>query len=75
MEGDGLDAARNVKIENRDLELWAEIPIFVVRKEGAPCPGFFFFCLHAFLRFLSQGQDFQSLRAKFWSLGLAFQSL
>ena len=34
MEGGGLDAARNVKIENRDLDFSAESLIFVLQEEG-----------------------------------------
>ena len=66
--GPPFRAARNVKIENRDLDFSAESLIFVLQEEGEARQGLS-------LAVFPLGQGFQSLVPKFWPLGLVRRSL
>ena len=68
-------AARNVKIENRDLDFSAESLIFVLQEEGEARQGLSLSVVPQFQGFQSLGAKFCSQRAKICSQGLALQSL
>ena len=68
-------AARNVKIENRDLDFSAESLIFVLQEEGEARQGLSLSVFPQFQVFQSLGTKFCSLGTKICSLGLALQSL